>query len=149
MIRPVRAAGPRRAGPRRPLRRRRSRAADTGDVLRGLAARRLPAVLPPPAQGTRPPGPSGSLDLDAVYKARLFWATVNGPSEQPSRSAHHAAWEARGRRAHTLLVLDFRPMFWSSWQEADRAQRGQDPGLPARRPAARLRDGHGPAPGCV
>jgi 5-dehydro-2-deoxygluconokinase len=63
------------------------------------------------------------LDSDAVHKARMFWATVTGLSEQPSQSAHHAAWEARGQRAHLVLDLDFRPMFWSSWQEADGTQR--------------------------
>jgi 5-dehydro-2-deoxygluconokinase len=58
------------------------------------------------------------LDLDAVRSARLFWATVTGLSEEPSRSAHHAAWQARGRRRHTVLDLDYRPMFWSSRDEA-------------------------------
>ena len=58
------------------------------------------------------------LDLDAVRSARLLWATVTGLSEEPSRSAHHAAWEARGRRRHTVLDLDYRPMFWSSRAEA-------------------------------
>jgi 5-dehydro-2-deoxygluconokinase len=58
------------------------------------------------------------LDLDAVRSARLFWATVTGLSEEPSRSAHHAAWEARGRQQHTVLDLDYRPMFWSSREEA-------------------------------
>jgi 5-dehydro-2-deoxygluconokinase len=58
------------------------------------------------------------LDLDAVRAARLFWATVTGLSEEPSRSAHVAAWEARGRRRHTVLDLDYRPMFWSSREEA-------------------------------
>ena len=60
----------------------------------------------------------GDLDLDAVRDARLFWATVTGLSEEPSRSAHHAAWAARGRRRHTVLDLDYRPMFWSSPEEA-------------------------------
>jgi 5-dehydro-2-deoxygluconokinase len=58
------------------------------------------------------------LDLDAVRGAELFWATVTGLSEEPSRSAHHAAWEARGRRRHTVLDLDYRPMFWASPEEA-------------------------------
>src|SRR3954447_26199163 len=58
------------------------------------------------------------LDLDAVRQARLFWATVTGLSEEPSRSAHHAAWAARGRRRHTVLDLDYRPMFCSSPAEA-------------------------------
>uniref|UniRef100_UPI002AD308FA PfkB family carbohydrate kinase n=1 Tax=Frankia sp. Cr1 TaxID=3073931 RepID=UPI002AD308FA len=29
-------------------------------------------------------------------------------------AAHHAAWRARGRRAYTVLDLDYRPMFWPS-----------------------------------
>jgi 5-dehydro-2-deoxygluconokinase len=58
------------------------------------------------------------LDLDAVRDARLLWATVTGLSEEPSRSAHVAAWEARDRRRHTVLDLDYRPMFWSSREEA-------------------------------
>jgi 5-dehydro-2-deoxygluconokinase len=58
------------------------------------------------------------LDLDAVRTARLFWATVTGLSQEPSRSAHFAAWEARGRRPHTVLDLDYRPMFWASHAEA-------------------------------
>jgi 5-dehydro-2-deoxygluconokinase len=58
------------------------------------------------------------LDLAAVRDARLFWATVTGLSEEPSRSAHHAAWTARGRRPHTVLDLDYRPMFWASREEA-------------------------------
>ena len=58
------------------------------------------------------------LDLDAVRTADLLWATVTGLSEEPSRAAHHAAWEARGRRRHTVLDLDYRPMFWVSAAEA-------------------------------
>jgi 5-dehydro-2-deoxygluconokinase len=58
------------------------------------------------------------LDLDAVRSARLFWATVTGLSEEPSRSAHHTAWEARGRMRSTVLDLDYRPMFWTSREEA-------------------------------
>jgi 5-dehydro-2-deoxygluconokinase len=54
------------------------------------------------------------LDLDAVTDAQVFWATVTGLSQDPSRAAHHAAWEARGRRPLTVLDLDYRPMFWSS-----------------------------------
>ncbi len=54
------------------------------------------------------------LDADAVRSARLFWATVTGLSEEPSRSAHFAAWEARERRPLTVLDLDYRPMFWDS-----------------------------------
>jgi 5-dehydro-2-deoxygluconokinase len=54
------------------------------------------------------------LDLDAIRSAKLYWSTVTGLSEEPSRSAHFAAWEARGRSRHTVLDLDYRPMFWES-----------------------------------
>ena len=52
------------------------------------------------------------LDLDAVRAAGVFWVTGTGLSAEPSRSAHHAALAARGRRHPTVLDLDYRPMFW-------------------------------------
>ncbi|MFC4587338.1 5-dehydro-2-deoxygluconokinase [Sphaerisporangium corydalis] len=58
------------------------------------------------------------LDLSAIRDARLFWATVTGLSQDPSRSAHFAAWRARGRAPLTVLDLDYRPMFWSSPEAA-------------------------------
>ncbi len=61
------------------------------------------------------------LDLEAIGAARIFWSTVTGLSQEPSRSAHHAAWEARGRRPITVLDLDYRPMFWES-ETAARAE---------------------------
>jgi 5-dehydro-2-deoxygluconokinase len=61
------------------------------------------------------------LDLHAIRDAGVFWSTVTGLSAQPSRSAHHAAWGARGRRPLTILDLDYRPMFWTS-REAARAE---------------------------
>jgi 5-dehydro-2-deoxygluconokinase len=56
----------------------------------------------------------GELDLDAIAGAGIFWTTVTGLSQEPSRAAHHVAWEARARRPLTVLDLDYRPMFWSS-----------------------------------
>lgn len=58
------------------------------------------------------------LDLDAIRTAGIFWTTVTGLSQEPSRAAHHVAWEARGRRPLTILDLDYRPMFWGSRAEA-------------------------------
>jgi 5-dehydro-2-deoxygluconokinase len=58
------------------------------------------------------------LDLDAIRDARIFWATVTGLCEEPSRAATLA-----GLRAHpgtTVLDLDYRPMFWSSPETARR-----------------------------
>ena len=60
------------------------------------------------------------LDLDAIRAARVFWVTVTGLSQEPSRSATLAALEARGRSGITVLDLDYRPMFWSSRAEARR-----------------------------
>ena len=54
------------------------------------------------------------LDLDAISHAKIYWSTVTGLSQEPSRTAHHVAWDARGRKEHTILDLDYRPMFWSS-----------------------------------
>ncbi len=61
-----------------------------------------------------------SLDLEAIRNARVYWSTVTGLSEEPSRSAHHAAWKARARRPLTILDLDYRPMFWDSAESASK-----------------------------
>jgi 5-dehydro-2-deoxygluconokinase len=58
------------------------------------------------------------LDLDAVASADIFWVTVTGLCQEPSRSATLAALEARGGHGLTVLDLDYRPMFWSSAAEA-------------------------------
>ena len=60
------------------------------------------------------------LDLAAIRDAEIFWVTVTGLSEEPSRSATLAALEARGKRGTTVLDLDYRPMFWPSREEARR-----------------------------
>ena len=61
---------------------------------------------------------AADLDLGAVRDARIFWFTLTGLSEEPSREAHHTALEARGRREHTVFDLDYRPMFWDRVDEA-------------------------------
>ena len=58
------------------------------------------------------------LDLDAIRAAGLFWVTTTGLCQEPSRSATLAALRARGKAGITVLDLDYRPMFWSSPQEA-------------------------------
>ena len=60
------------------------------------------------------------LPLNEISGARVFWTTVTGLCQEPSRAAHHAAFAARGRREHTILDLDYRPMFWSDPSEASR-----------------------------
>jgi 5-dehydro-2-deoxygluconokinase len=64
---------------------------------------------------------TGELDLDAVRGARIFWATVTGLCQEPSRSATLAALAARQADdpdAITVLDLDWRPMFWASREDA-------------------------------
>lgn len=66
------------------------------------------------------------LDTEAVRSARIFWSTVTGLCQEPSRSAHIAAHEARPRAGlaegqFTVLDLDYRPMFWTG-EDAARVQ---------------------------
>ncbi|WP_026531570.1 5-dehydro-2-deoxygluconokinase [Arthrobacter sp. H41] len=63
------------------------------------------------------------IDVETVRGTRILWSTVTGLCQEPSRSAHRAAHEARPREElradqHTILDLDYRPMFWASEEEA-------------------------------
>ena len=62
----------------------------------------------------------GELDTEAIKDAGVFWVTVTGLSEEPSRTATLAALQARSRQDITVLDLDYRPMFWPSREEARR-----------------------------
>jgi len=57
----------------------------------------------------------------AVRESRLFWTTLTGLSAEPSRTAHATAWEMRNRNGHTVVDLDYRPVFWRTEAEATRA----------------------------
>lgn len=61
--------------------------------------------------------PTDAIVAD-VRDARIHWSTVTGLSQEPSRATHFTLWEARGRTEHTILDLDYRPMFWHSADEA-------------------------------
>jgi 5-dehydro-2-deoxygluconokinase len=58
------------------------------------------------------------LDYDAIRQAGVFWVTVTGLSQEPSREATLAALEARRGHGITVLDLDYRAMFWNSPEEA-------------------------------
>ena len=58
------------------------------------------------------------LPHEAIHNARIFWLSVTGLSQEPSRSAHQVALEGRAKAPHTILDLDYRPMFWKSKQVA-------------------------------
>jgi 5-dehydro-2-deoxygluconokinase len=55
---------------------------------------------------------------DVVGSVPLLWVTGTGVSAEPARTTQRKILETRGRRAHTVLDLDYRPMFWSSAEQA-------------------------------
>lgn len=58
------------------------------------------------------------IDMGTVLESEIFWLTTTGLSQEPSRAAHLAALRERGRKAFTILDLDYRPMFWSNRTDA-------------------------------
>ncbi|MEA2382579.1 MAG: 5-dehydro-2-deoxygluconokinase [Solirubrobacteraceae bacterium] len=61
---------------------------------------------------------AAELDVPAIRDSSVFWVTVTGLSQEPSRTATLAALQARAKSGITILDLDYRPMFWSSREEA-------------------------------
>ena len=70
----------------------------------------------------------GDVPLDAVRDARIFWVSATGLSKEPSRSAHRAALDARGRKEHTIIDLDYRAAFWPDEAAAHEAVSAVLPG---------------------
>ncbi len=64
----------------------------------------------------------GEADVpwDVVASVPLLWVTGTGVSAEPARSTQRTLVAHRGRRAHTVLDLDYRPMFWSDVDSARR-----------------------------
>ena len=58
------------------------------------------------------------LDLVAIKDAKIFWSTVTGLSQEPSREANLAALQARAKAQHTILDLDYRSAFWTNPADA-------------------------------
>ena len=58
------------------------------------------------------------FSAEAVQNARIFWLTVTGLSAEPSRATHHEALSLRAKKSHTILDLDYRPMFWEDASQA-------------------------------
>jgi 5-dehydro-2-deoxygluconokinase len=55
---------------------------------------------------------------DLVRDVPLLWVTGTGVSAEPARTTQHAMLAHRRRRTHTVLDLDWRPVFWASPDEA-------------------------------
>ena len=96
----------------------------------GLATPVVFAELDPPAEPSiwfyrQPSAPDEHLtiddiDLDLVRSVPVLWIPGSRMAFEPSGSTIHAVLEARERRSHTVLDLDYRPMFWPSAEEAGR-----------------------------
>ncbi|WP_228002968.1 5-dehydro-2-deoxygluconokinase [Nocardia australiensis] len=52
------------------------------------------------------------IPWDIVDSVPLLWVTGTGVSAEPARSTQRSVLERRARRGHTVLDLDYRPMFW-------------------------------------
>jgi 5-dehydro-2-deoxygluconokinase len=57
---------------------------------------------------------------DVVADVPVLWVTGTGVSTEPARGTQRKMLEHRGRKAHTVLDLDHRPMFWSDVDSARR-----------------------------
>ncbi|HET9142356.1 5-dehydro-2-deoxygluconokinase [Actinophytocola sp.] len=55
-----------------------------------------------------------------VAEVPVLWVTGTGVSTEPARATQREILVARGRRTHTVLDLDYRPMFWSGVDTARR-----------------------------
>jgi 5-dehydro-2-deoxygluconokinase len=60
------------------------------------------------------------LPVAVVEELDVFWVTGSAFSVEPSRSTVTGLLAARARRTHTVLDLDYRPMFWTSEDDARR-----------------------------
>lgn len=66
------------------------------------------------------------VDTEAVKNAQIFWTTLTGLCQAPAREAQLHAHAARPREElaegqHTILDLDYRPMFWENPKDATAA----------------------------
>ncbi|WP_281356982.1 5-dehydro-2-deoxygluconokinase [Fodinicola acaciae] len=57
-------------------------------------------------------------ELTAIEAADIFWVTVTGLCQEPSRQTTLDALKRRDRSGITVLDLDYRPMFWESREQA-------------------------------
>jgi 5-dehydro-2-deoxygluconokinase len=49
---------------------------------------------------------------EVVDQVPLLWVTGTGGCTEPARSTQHKILQRRNRAGHTVLDLDYRPMFW-------------------------------------
>ncbi|MQY18417.1 5-dehydro-2-deoxygluconokinase [Nocardia macrotermitis] len=61
------------------------------------------------------------IPWDVIGSVPLLWVTGTGVSAEPARGTQRRVLEYRARHGHTVLDLDYRPMFWPDEQAAGRA----------------------------
>ena len=61
------------------------------------------------------------IDLDVVRDVPIFWIPASRFSDEHSGAVSTELLGIRERRAHTVLDLDWRPMFWESKEQAAEA----------------------------
>lgn len=61
------------------------------------------------------------FDLDVVRDVDILWIPASRFSDERASATVVGLFEARGRRTHTVLDLDWRPMFWESPEQASEA----------------------------
>ncbi len=71
----------------------------------------------------QPRGPEMNVSIDdlpieAIRSVPVYWTSASMFSEEPGRSAAMEALRLRARSAHTVIDLDYRPMFWESHEQA-------------------------------
>ena len=60
------------------------------------------------------------VDLGAVTAAPVLWVAGSAMAEEPARATIVGLLAARGRRPHTVLDLDYRPVLWAAADDARR-----------------------------
>jgi 5-dehydro-2-deoxygluconokinase len=60
------------------------------------------------------------VDMAVVRDAPILWISASALSREPSRGTVAAMLAERARRPHTVLDLDWRPLFWASEDEGRR-----------------------------
>lgn len=61
------------------------------------------------------------FDLDVVREVPILWIPASRFSDDRAGATVNALLDERGRKAHTVLDLDWRPMFWDSPAQATAA----------------------------
>jgi len=65
----------------------------------------------------------GDVDADVVREVPIFWLPASRFSDERSAATVTELLDLRGRKSHTVLDLDWRPMFWESPEQASEAIR--------------------------